>query len=280
MSSTYTASPAALASGQAVQFVEPNDGDLASAASVNVGTEAIADMMKALVNHSILGGIAPSIKDTNLPNGLLFASETVNSVKTRIYSRTGTAQFREFLVTSNASWNGTVWTYDSAAEDSYCMGLHGPDANAGVVTVGHHDNTLAATWNNSAWETSLKSYQGAATGTIGKLIATQTPIAVTGGIGYQNSWVDYTAGGVEGVHYYKDVHGRVWFQGGLHGGGNGTIAFTMLAAYWPQHTRAFRANLGAGTDNVVVSVTTTGDVTVTYTGAAPAGITLDGCSYN
>lgn len=63
-------------------------------------------------------------------------------------------------------------------------------------------------------------------------------IAVTGGIGFQNSWVDF-GGAQMTVAYTKDVFGFVHLRGTMKSGTVNTTAFTLPVGYRPSGTAGF-----------------------------------------
>lgn len=278
MPSTYTASADTIVSGGAVQITVPADGDADAAASSNTPDQKLADVVKKLVNQVPMFGVAPSILDTHLTNGLLFAGEVDSlGAALRIYNLDIGLGVKAFFIVYNASWNGTVWARDTNTADAIMHTLLG----TGVVSfaVGRFDTTTAATWASSAWDFAALTKAGAAAAAGSGNIVTQTPIAVSGGIGYQNAWVNGTGVDIEGVHYWKDPWGLVHFYGHMKSGTSGSIAFTLPAAYRPAKEHIFAVATANGASHFgQIEILPNGDVLAWFSNAGDQ-LSLDGVSF-
>lgn len=108
---------------------------------------------------------------------------------------------------------------------------------------------------------------------------------ISGGIGFQNSWVDDTGDftGLSLAGYRIDGAGRVQLRGAIKGGGRNTVAFTLPAGYRPVGTEVQNvATLTAGGASDVTWISITSDGKVTLTNGAAAGwqwVTLNGVSF-
>lgn len=98
--------------------------------------------------------------------------------------------------------------------------------------------------------------------------STVTPswIAVSGGVGFQNSFVN-VGGAYSGTAYWKDALGNVWVYLAATGGTNGTTVFTLPVGYRPGRQFVFTAYVGSGAGYGIVA--TSG--TVTPAGASSTG---------
>lgn len=65
---------------------------------------------------------------------------------------------------------------------------------------------------------------------LGQLPGVEAPRSVAGGVGFQNSWVDF-AGGVATAAYWKDPWGIVHLRGTIKNGAIGGPAFTLPVGY-------------------------------------------------
>lgn len=287
MPTTYTATPDAVVSGGVVAITEPIDTDLASASSAMTSVEKVANVAKKLVNQALLAGVDPSILNANLPSGLLFASEGVGGVKTRIYvARSG--HDGEFTITSNANWTnggGGRWLYDVNTQDAYMLSLMGPGGLSAsqFVSAMQYDTTLGNSWNDAAWSAAYLSANGTAQAAGVGVLTTQTPIAVTGGSGvgtYANGWGAYTTGSHEGVTYKKNLEGRTVFAGAAVGGASLSVGFVLPESYRPTVARQLVG--GTNTLNVFsqILIDTSGNVTIAFPGGGTSTpVFFDGLSF-
>ena len=85
---------------------------------------------------------------------------------------------------------------------------------------------------------------------------------------FENSWVNYGSG-YSTTGFMKDPHGMVKLKGVVQSGTSGTVVFTLPAGYRPGATCIFSAVNVNGGGHSTVSVNTSGQVTVTASGASP-----------
>jgi len=266
MSTTYTPTATAVAAGAALPITAPADGDLLTAASQNIGQDKLADYLKQLVNQALLVGKSPSYGDS-LVNGLLLEEKsTAGDALTRIYLiRIATfVSYPEFWVTTNASWNGTVWSRDRSGVDSLAFRM-----GDGKLHCYFYDNTAADGWSTGSWQLSPA---GGAAG-VG-LISTEPPIALT----LTNSWVNYGAPyGNAMVH--KDPFGRVTLMGVAKSGNLGSVLAVLPVPYRPAAELLLPVYpFGTYGDNWV-AIYPNGNVLTGGSGPPPTLFPLDGVSF-
>lgn len=85
---------------------------------------------------------------------------------------------------------------------------------------------------------------------------------------FENSWANYGSG-YSTAGFMKDPHGMVKLRGVVQSGSSGTVVFTLPAGYRPGATCIFAAVNVNGGGSSTVSVNTSGQVTVTASGASP-----------
>lgn len=242
MPTTYTATPDAVVSGGVVAITEPIDTDLASASSAMTSVEKVANVAKKLVNQALLAGVDPSILNANLPSGLLFASEGVGGVKTRIYvARSG--HDGEFTITSNANWTnggGGRWLYDVNTQDAYMLSLMGPGGLSAsqFVSAMQYDTTLGNSWNDAAWSAAYLSANGTAQ-PAGVGVLTTQPKNSIASAGMSNSWTNVDDTNAK-LYYWKDAEGTCHLWANVQNGIGLAIA-TLPAAYRPTFKHVFSA---------------------------------------
>lgn len=111
-------------------------------------------------------------------------------------------------------------------------------------------------------------------------VPTRPAYSLVGGQGqpaFQNSWVNWGAGGLGVAGYWKDPFGFIHLKGAIKSGTISTAAFTLPPGYRPPEYRVFPAiKVDAGVTSLArVDVNTDGTV-VPQTAPATGYITLDG----
>jgi len=82
--------------------------------------------------------------------------------------------------------------------------------------------------------------------------------SVTGGVGFQNSWVDW--GSLQIAQYRKHIDGMIQVRGVVKSGTSGSVIFTLPTGYRPPLILMF-ASLDGGNADVQTTVTNGGAVT-------------------
>lgn len=103
-------------------------------------------------------------------------------------------------------------------------------------------------------------------------------IAVLGGVGFTNSWVNF--GGAEKVAaFYKDLSGRVYLGGTIKNGTNNFSAFTLPAGFRPAAGTTLRFNMVTSGGIGEIDVAAAGTVLISAGSGTTALVQLDGVNF-
>lgn len=168
------------------------------------------------------------------------------------------------------------------------IGPTGPVGPAGPLAVGTHAARPASPTQGQAYfETDTKKLFLCYTAGTWKLFSTDdTWTAVTGGIGYSNSWTDYATG--YSVVGYRLSESRVFLRGAMKSGTLGSTAFTLPTGYRPPTTVDFPIVTEDGVKSIpaVLAITSGGAVSVkSFTTQLPyvasnAFVSLEGVNFD
>lgn len=182
----------------------------------------------------------------------------------------GTPQYSPSVI-----WRGAGYDVDNTTSRSYYVAAQVVPIQGNVVTGALNFYTQLETGGWSSAKFGIGDVVTAYTPIMpGFTSATVAPtwVAVTGGIGYTNSWVDENTNGYSGSYYWKDATGVVWVRMYCKNGTSGTSPFTLPANYRPGHRSIFPAYVGSVWAYVILE--TNGTFTM------PTGNTLVGTTFS
>ena len=102
-------------------------------------------------------------------------------------------------------------------------------------------------------------------------------VAITGGIGYKNSWQDSGASNYAAGRFRKSGS-YVQLGGSISSGASGQVAFTLPAGYIPKYALALPATATVSPYGAAILVDTSGNVTPIFSESSP-DINLDGVRF-
>ena len=106
--------------------------------------------------------------------------------------------------------------------------------------------------------------------------AAEAWVAVVGGVGFENSWVNHDGAGTEPAGYYKDPWGVVRLRGLVKSGASGTVVFTLPSGYRPPYD--FQQPIIAGYPNIGGVIVGANGLVYVYA-AATTEVSLHGVSF-
>lgn len=166
----------------------------------------------------------------------------------------------------------------------HILGFTQIDGTLDVVGAGSFGSTLAVTGNTAMTTATVSgtlSVSGVASFPGGISLPASTAFS-TMGAGMLNSWVDGSgiAGSVPGA--WKDAYGIKHLSGTIKSGADGTKAVILSAPFRPTADRAFTVFNSGATDPKAqnyVTINTSGDVFIHWTGGGTSFIYLDGINF-